>query len=212
MSGIANVGQSTSVYGISPASTTNASAVPGDSSSLLPEPIGMGGDTVTQLAALMTQCDLQDQTNATNIEDASDKAADQDDAARVQEMMNKAGQDLGQALATGIGEVAGGALSIAGAVAQPGGDGSRGLAGGLGGAGKAAPGLGTIVSAPFKAQGDRDDALAAKYQAASDSDVRSYNHAQNEAQTAADTISKVDQALQGILQTKEATNLKAAGG
>jgi len=173
---------------------------------------------------LMTRCDLQDQNNSTRLEDAANKAAGQDDAARVQQMMDKANQDLGQALATGFGEVIGGGLAIAGAVVPAASttsstgvvsfdsSGSRGWAGVLNGAAKVAPGLGTIASAPSKARGDQDDAQAAKYQAASDADVRQYNQAQNAAQAAADAISKVEQTLQSILQTKEATGVKAAGG
>jgi hypothetical protein len=227
MTTITNVGQTGYVSGITPATTTSASPAASESSSLLPEPVGLSGDTITRLAMLMTKSDLQDQTNSTIIEDAANKAAAQDDAARVQQMMDKANQDLGQALATGLGEVAGGALSIAAAVVPAGATGSpggstatapitigadRGLAGVLSGAGKAAPGIGTIVSAPFKANGDRDDAQAAKYQAASDADVRRYNQAQNVVQADADAASKLEQAVQGILQTQQATSLKAAGG
>lgn len=214
MTTITEVGPSNAVYEIAPTTGSSTSSGGLATSSLLPEPMCLSGNLVTQLAMLMTRCDLQDQINSTNVQDAADKASDQDEAARVQQMMDKADQDFGQALVTGIGDAIGGGLAIAGAVV-PGGSTDavgRGWAGVLSGAAKVAPGLGTITSAQFKANGDRDDAQATKYQAASDADVRMYNQAQSRAQAAAAAIATLEETLQGILQTQEATNLKAAGG
>jgi hypothetical protein len=235
MTAITNVGQSSGAYGVTSATGTTSSVGASDTSSLLPEPMCVGGDAVTQLAVLMTRCDAQDQSNSTRVEDAANNAAYQDDQSRVQQMMDKANQDLGSALATGIGEVVGGGLSFAAAVVPSGSaspssstrgfddlmaasangmasaPSSGGLARALDACGKAAPGVGTIVSAPFKAAADRDDAQAAKFQAASDADVRLYQSAQNRAQADSDDASKIEQTLQSILQTEAATRLKAAG-
>ncbi len=225
MSNVSSVGQSTPVYNVE-SGTVNAAAAgtSDDSSCLLPPPIALGGSAITQLAALMVRSDEQDQINSTNVETASDKAAEADNAARVQAMRDKASQDMGQALVSGITEAVGGGLAIAGALVPSGSsgatsgataapsDGGRGLAGVLNGAAKLAPSMGTIFSAPYKSNADRDDANAAQSQAAADADIRAFNTAQGEAQSAADTISKIEDTLTSILQTQQATGAKVAGG
>jgi hypothetical protein len=215
MTTLTQVGPPGSVGGVTAPAATTTSVETGDASSLLPVPVCLSGDTITQLAMLMTQSDLQDQRSSTILEDAANHAAAADDAARIAQMMDKAKQDRAEALVTGIGEVAGGTLSILAAVlpspstADPG---ARGWPGALSGAARVAPGVGTIVSAQFKGQVDADDAQAARYEAASSADVRLYNSAQTAAQADADAISKIAQYLQAILQTEAATRLKAAGG
>jgi hypothetical protein len=215
MTTLTQVGPPGSVGGVAVPAATTTSGETGDASSLLPVPVCLSGDTITQLAMLMTQSDLQDQRSSTILEDAANHAAAADDAARIAQMMDKAKQDRAEALVTGIGEVAGGSFSVLGAVlpwsntADPGG---RGWPGVLNGAAKVAPGVGTILSAQFKAEVDVDDAQAARYEAASSADVRVYNSAQAAAQADADAVSKIAQYLQAILQTEAATRLKAAGG
>jgi hypothetical protein len=225
MSTVSSVGQSAPAYNIDSAGVNGAATgTSDDSSCLLPPPVALGGNAITQLAALMVRSDEQDQINSTNVETASDKAAAADDAARVQAMRDKASADVGQALVSGITEAVGGGLAIAGALVPSGSsgattgttaapaDGSRGLAGVLNGAAKVAPSLGTIFSAPYKSKADNDDANAAQSQAAADADIRAFNTAQGEAQSAADTISKIEDTLTSILQTQQATAAKVAGG
>lgn len=224
MSNVSSVGQSAPTYNIDSAGVNvTAPGTSDDSSCLLPPPVALGGNAITQLAALMVRSDEQDQINSTNVETASDKAAAADDAARVQAMRDKASADVGQALVSGITEAVGGGLAIAGALVPSGSsgattgttaaaDGSRGLAGVLNGAAKLAPSLGTIFSAPYKSKADNDDANAAQSQAAADADIRAFNTAQGEAQSAADTISKIEDTLTSILQTQQATAAKVAGG
>jgi hypothetical protein len=208
MTTITQVGPPGSVGGVTAPAATTTSVETGDASSLLPVPVCLSGDTITQLAMLMTQSDLQDQRSSTILEDAANHAAAADDAARIAQMMDKAKQDRAEALVTGIGEVAGAVLPLSN-TADPGG---RGWPGVLNGAAKVAPGVGTILSAQFKAEVDVDDAQAARYEAASSADVRVYNSAQAAAQADADAVSKIAQYLQAILQTEAATRLKAAGG
>jgi hypothetical protein len=183
------------------------SAPTSDDSSLLPQPVCLGGDAITQLAVLMTQCGVEDQKNSTACEDAANQAAAKDDAARVAQMMDKANQDWDGALASGLGDIAGGALGIAGAAVS-----SPEASGVLSNSGKVMPGFGTIVAGGFKSAGDQDDARTAEYQAASDMDVRAYDEAQSNVQSASDQIQKVEQYLQQLLQTQNDTRLKAAGG
>ena len=190
-----------------------ARATPSTETSVLPEPVALAGNAVTQLAMLMTQVDQQDQKNASAAQDAADQAIEQSDAQHVQDLRAKAGADEGAAWAGGLGEIAGGSLSLGGALSE-----STDVAARHAGAarwdalGKVAPGLGTIASGRYKAAGDTDDANAAADKSASDAAQRRYDQAKSEAQSAADSIQKVEQYLQTVLQTQEATNLKAAGG
>jgi hypothetical protein len=187
---------------------------------VLPEPIVLGGNAVTELAMLMTQVDQQDQKDASAAQDAADKAIEQSDAQHVQDLRDKAGHDEGEAWASGLGEIAGGALSLGGALSEstdPELDPGQRAADHVFAArwdalGKVAPGLGTLGAGQLKAAGDTDDANAAADKSASDAAQRRYDQAKSDAQSAADSIQKVQQYLQAALQTQEATNLKAAGG
>lgn len=209
MTTIGNVNQSTPVQGVGIESVTlgGGAAVP-ESSSLLPEPAPMGTNSVAALAILMTQIDQQDKTESTKVQDAADQAAAQDDASRVQAMRDKASQDADGAWASGLGQIAGGGLEIAGAGFSdtPGKIDTHDI---LTGMGKAAPGAGAIVAGGYKAGADQDDATAAQFEAASQADIRRYNSATTEAQAAADSISKVEQYLQSTLQTEQAARLAA---
>jgi hypothetical protein len=188
--------------------------------SVLPEPLALAGNAVTQLAMLMTQVDQQDQKTASAARDAADQAIEQSDAQHVQDLRDKAGADEGAAWASGVGEIAGGCLSLGGALSESTDPSlsagtlaaNRAIADRWDAVAKVAPGLGTIGAGQLKAAGDTDDANAAADKSASDAAQRRYDQAKSDAQSAADSIQKVEQYLQTVLQTQEATNLKAAGG
>ena len=208
MSTVGNVNQSVPVQNVgveSVMSTRGGDAA--EAPSLLPEPAPIGSNSVVALAILMTKIDAQDKDQSTKVEDAANVAAAQESAQRVQSMRDKATQDADGALASGIGQMAGGALEIAGAGFTD----TKGLDAHdlLTGMGKAAPGAGSIVAGGFKAAGDNDDASAAQAEAASQAEIRRYTSAQTDAQAAADSISKVEQYLQGTLQTEAAARLAA---
>ena len=175
-----------------------------------------------QLAALMTQCDEQSQMNNTTMENAANKAAEQEDSSRVAAMRDKANQDFTGALVSGLSDVVAGGLAIGGAVVTggpgtsgtPAADAGRGWSGTLNGGSKmfGSSGVGSILSAGYKAGADNDDANAAQHESASDADVRAYNAAASQVQAAADALSKIEDTISGILQTQAQTGAKVAGG
>lgn len=179
-----------------------SSTGPMAASSLLPEPpVSLTGGSVTDLAMLMVKLDQQDESSSRQIEDASDMAAAQDDAQRVAAMRAKANEDQGAGWASGLGDIAAGACTVAGAAfSDTAGIDAHDV---LSATAKAAPGAGAIVAGGFKAGADNDDANAAQFEAASQADVRRYQQAQSEAQSAADSINKVEQYLQATLQTEQ---------
>jgi len=196
--------ESVSVTGVT--STSGGASI--ESSSLLPEPAPMGTNSVVALAILMTQLDAQDKDGSTKVADAANTAAAQEDAQRVQSMRDKASQDAAGAWASGLGEIAGGALEIAGAGFSD----TKGVIDAhdvLSGMAKVAPGAGSIVAGGFKAAADVDDASAAQAEAASQAEIRRYTSAQADAQAASDSMTKVEQSLQGTLQTEAAARLAA---
>jgi hypothetical protein len=209
MSTIGNVNQSTPVQGVGVESVTSTGSTLGtEATSLLPEPAPIGSNSVVALAILMTKIDQQDKDQSTKVEDVANVAAAQEDAQRVQSMRDKATQDADGAWASGLGQVAGGALEIAGAGFTD----TKSVIDAhdvLTGIGKAAPGAGTIVAGGFKAGADNDDANAAQAEAAAQAEIRRYTSAQTDAQAAADSISKVEQYLQSTLQTEAAARLAA---
>lgn len=219
-----SVGQSSAVYSVGTSeasSSTAAASVAG--TSLLPQPVMiLGGNAMTQLAALMTQCDEQNQVNNTTMENAANKAAEQESDARVAALRDKASQDFTGALVSGLSDVAAGGLSIGGAVVTGGpatsgtasADVGRGWSGILNGGSKmfGSSGLGSILAAGYKAGADNDDANAAQAESASDAEVRSYNAASSQVQAAADALSKIEDTISGILQAQAQTGLKVATG
>jgi len=219
-----SVGQPAAVCGVGSseaALSTEGGTTPG--TSLLPQPVMiLGGNAMTQLASLMTQCDEQSQINSTTMENAANKAAEQEDAARVASMRDKASQDFTGALVSGLSDVVAGGLAIGGAVVTggpgtsgtPAADAGRGWSGILNGGSKmfGSSGLGSILSAGYKAGADNDDANAAQHESASDADVRAYNAAASQVQAAADALSKIEDTISGILQTQAQTGAKVAGG
>jgi hypothetical protein len=208
ISGVNGTGAATGAAPVDASTSTNGSGA-FDPPSLLPEPVYFGGNIVIELAMLMTRADAQERDNATRLEDLADVAAAKDNADRVTEMMHKADDDAASGWATGLGEIAGGAASIGGACF----DNKAGLDmhDVLAGLSEAAPGIGKLVAAGYKAGADRDDAGAAKFQALADADLRLYGRAQNDAQSATQAMQQVQQYLQGILSTNAATNSAATG-
>ena len=206
----------TAVLGADASNAASSSAGEG-SSSLLPEPsAGIGGDAVTAIAMLMVKMNEQQRADATKTEDAADRAAELDNAARVQQLEQKANDDLTGALVGGVAGLVAGGLTVASGVLpenlMP-----NGVANGTNwrpvaaGSSTAASALGTGTAGVYKFAADNDDAGAAKAQASADADVRQYNHANGEAESAAQSIAQVQQYLQAILQTQAATSSAATG-
>ncbi len=182
---------------------------PPPTSSLLPDPTGcsLSSGSVAGLAALLTRIEDQDRTNARELQQMTDRNAIQEETQRVQALRQKADDDQSQAWATGLAGIAGGALTAASAFAAAGSN----LGTTLGGAGKVAPEVGTLVAGGFKAASDRDDADAVQFQTEAETDLRFYQEAGDEVQSANDSIQKVRSFLDNVQQTENATRLAAAG-
>lgn len=207
MSGIGSINQSTGVQSVSEAGAGSSASAPREAGSLLPDPAHMASNSVVALAILMTRADQQEKSDQTKVENASNVAAAQEDASRVQALRDKASQDDSAGWASGLSDIAAGALAISGAAFTD----TKGLDTHdiLTGISKAAPGAGSIVAAGYKAGADQDDATAAQAEAASQAEIRRYAAAQTAQQAAADSISKVAQYLDTTLQTEAATRLAA---
>src|SRR5208283_115187 len=142
-----------------------------------------------------------------------DNASMSDEAQRFGQMMDKADQDQSQALATGIGDIAVGALGATSGFRSDG----RSAAGAddtnwravTEGAGKVMPGVGTIVAGGYKADADRDDARASLLEAQAQMEIRRHDGARDEAESASDSISKVQDLLQSLQQTTNETRSTA---
>ncbi len=199
---------------------------PVSAASLLPPPISVGdGDgAIAELAMLLTKADEQDRSSERQIEDASDRAAAQEDAERVDELRQKAQDEESGALASGIagivGGVCGGAAAFFSPAGSPGVSGSNGASVSaaasagwgsfLSGMGKVAPGTGDIVSGVFKGDAVRDEAAADLAEAQSQSQVRLANQAHEDNQAANASMDKVEQFLDQLQQSRSATRLAAA--
>jgi hypothetical protein len=184
-------------------------------SSLLPEPAcsGLAPGSVAALAALLTEVDQQDRTSAREIQQTTDQAALHEEDQRVQEMRQKANDDESQALMSGVAGIAGGALTVGSAFMSAPAQGSSAPNWSMAfqGAGKAAPDVGTILAAGYKASADRDDADATHFEAEADADLRTYAEAGDNVQSANDSLQKVRAFLDQMQQTENATRLAAAG-
>jgi hypothetical protein len=171
--------------------------------------------SMTALAQLLVQADCQDRTAARSMQDAADSAAMKAESQRVAEMNDKASQDSAQALASGLGDVAGGvAVGTSGFLSDgssagggPNGKSPRLVAEGVG---KVLPGIGTIAAGSFKAEADRDDGRAAMSEAQAQMAIRRYGVMGADAQAASDSIGKVQQLLQSIQQTTDESRSAAA--
>ncbi len=180
----------------------------------MPDPVapGLSDGSIAELAMLLTRADEQDRAASRQVESAADQAAARDDAARVQKMEDKVGADLGQALAGGIAQIAGGACGvISGAFAPPEASSTDfNWNAAFRGASEAGPGVGTLAGAPFKVASEGDDASAAEAEAKAQADIRHYGQAHEDTQAAEASIQKIAQGLQQIQQIQNATDLTAA--
>jgi hypothetical protein len=169
--------------------------------------------SVEALASLLTQVDEQDRSSTRVLEQKADHAATLEDNQRVEEMRQKADDDESQAWANGLCGIAGGALTAGSAFVSSPPAGSKGpnWVTALQGAGKAVPDIGTIVAGGFKAAVDRDDANAAQFEDQAQADLRRYGEAHDDLQSANESIQKVQQFLDQVLQTENASRLVAAG-
>jgi hypothetical protein len=170
------------------------------------------------IAMLLTQADNQDRDASRKIEDAADNAAVADANARVNQLLDKANQDRDGALYSGLLGIAGGGFGIAsgfvpdGKCLATGSQVSTNWTAVADGASKVAPSLGSIVAGAYRATADRDDADAAKFEASEQVDIRRYNEAHEDVQAADASIQKVEQFLQGVLESENAARLTAASG
>jgi hypothetical protein len=163
---------------------------------------GVGDGAVMQLAKLLTQADQQDRSAARQVEDAADQAAMQNANERVAELHRKADADRDGALAAGIGGIAAGLCTAAPAACEA----SRWLAG----AANVAEKSGELVGGLYKGESGHADAVAAKFQALSEADIRRFNQAHEDMQGANASIQKVEQWVEQTQQTQNATLLAAA--
>lgn len=226
-------------HGISPTigetSAANASTI--DDGGLLPVPVGsLGDDAYARLAMLLTKADESDRKASRTLEQTADQAATAEENQRVQEMQDKARQDEAQGWASGLGDIAAGACTIGGAFAA----GSSGSGNGtsaasnaatdttaaseagkqaaahfdwhtaMPGIGSGAQGAGVITAGVFKSNADGDDGAAARYDAQSQAQVRRYNEVHDRITAANDSMQKVEQFLEQMQQTVNATRLAAA--
>ena len=174
---------------------------------LLPEPAACGlcDGSMTELSMLLTQADEQDRAASRQIETTADQAATREENDRVAQLRAKAGDDESQALASGIAGIAGGVLTASGALFDK--DTGGRLA--CEGAGQGLPGAGQIIAGQYKAASDRADADAARFDAQAQADIRRGNQAHDDAQAANQSIQKVEQFLDQVQQTENATRLTA---
>jgi hypothetical protein len=200
---------------------------PASEGSLLPDPTdsALGGGSIEQLAVILTQADEQDRTQSRALEQTADNAATREENQQVDAMRQKADSDRDAAMWTGVGEIVGGALTAGSACVTASANAADGTArsdgvpprgnvdwhAALEAAAKASPGVGTIASGACSASGQEDDASASKSGAAAQADLRRCNEARDDAQAANDSIQKLEQFLDHVLETQNATRLAAAG-
>lgn len=172
---------------------------------------------ISDLAALIARADEEDRAESRQIEAAADHAAMQEEDARVAQLESKAGADEWEGLSEGLGEIAGG-LCTAGSAFAPsaacadtaGGAGGFQWGTALVGAAGVFKGAGAAVAGGFKAAADQSDANAARFEAEAQADVRCYDEAHEASQAANQSLDKVEQALEQIQQTDNASRLAAA--
>jgi hypothetical protein len=198
----------TSTVAVTSTDTTDSSApAPSDDTSLMPPPGLFGGeDAMTALAALLVKADNKDRDTSRLIEDAADKSALDDAYSHADALSDKANKEATEAYVSGAFQIAGGlATSISAGRA----DGSAWRVG-WNGAGQALPGLGTILSAGFKADATRDDAQGVTLDAQAQCAIRRFNAAHDDSQAATESIQKVEQFLQSVVQSENETRNVAA--
>ncbi len=221
MSAIQGV-QRASAASVAATDTTDAGATaPPDTSSLLPEPscCGLGEDAMTAIAALLVKADDKDRDTSRKIEDEADNAALADANLHADRLRDKANQDFDQALISGGLQFAGGvATAVSGVLSDGTRPGANDTAITVGsnwrkvfeGAGQALPGLGTIAGAPFKVATEHDDADGVMFDAQAQVQIRRFNGAHDDVQAANESVQKVEQFLQSVVQSENETRNTAA--
>jgi hypothetical protein len=194
----------------------------GSATALLPNPVpcGLSDGSLTELSMLLTQADEQDRAASRKLETTADQAATEEENQRVAQLQAKAQDDMNQALASGIGGIAGGVCTIvAGFTVAPAGSSATGPAGAAQstdpraiwtGMGSIVAKGGDLVAGLAKNSADKDDASAASFDAQSQSDLRRYNEAHDDVQASNQSMQKVEQFLDQVQQTENATRLSAA--
>jgi hypothetical protein len=184
------------------------------SAALLPAPAACGlcDGSIAELSMLLTKADEQDRTASRQLETIADQAATREANDRVAQMQAKASADESQGLAAGVAGIAGGALSVMGAfVSMPSApDGAGAWRQILSGVAGAAPKVGDLVASQYKGIADRADVDASRSDAQSQADIRRYNQAHEDAQAADQSMQKVEQFLDQVQQTENASRLTAA--
>ncbi len=182
----------------------------GDDSALMPEPmpsILMCGDAVGDLAVLMAQMSIADRSSAKKAERAADTSQAAAEKAQVEEMHLKADDIRAAGWASGIAQMASGALGVVGATAC--------RAGGLAekvldGSAKGVAGTGTGISKSFEGAGADADARAAGYGQQSHAFERTSKSAHEDAADARELFKKVGEFLKEMRQAKDAAMTAAA--
>jgi hypothetical protein len=170
----------------------------------LPEPAALpcGDASFAELAMLLTQADEQDRKASRQTEVAADQAAAEQDSSRVVQMRAKAQDDVNSALAEGLGEVVGGLSQCGVGVFHS--DTAKAL---FGGGATAATGAGKIAGGAFRGDAGVRDADAAAAEAQGQADIRRSGQAHEDAQAASASLDKVEQFLDQVMQTQNATRL-----
>jgi hypothetical protein len=198
----------TSTVTLTATDTTDSSTpASSDGTSLMPPPGLFGGeDAMTALAALLVKADNKDRDTSRLIEDAADKSALDDANSHADALRDKANNEVTEAYINGGFQVAGG-VATAASPFVPGGSNWQTVVG----SGKdALPGLGTILSAGFKADATRDDAQGVTLDAQAQCAIRRFNTAHDDEQAASESIQKVEQFLQSVVQSENETRNAAA--
>ncbi len=216
MSTIRSISRASSVS-VTAVDTSDPSATaPGDGAILLPAPTagGFGDDAMTAIAMLLVRADDEDRSTARKAEDAADGAALSAANAHADALHDKADQDEYQAFWTGgaqiLGGIATGASGFFDGTTNNGVTAASKWHAGLSGVAQALPGAGTLAAGFFRANADRHDADAARFDAQSQVAVRRYNEAHDDVQSANDSIQKVEQFLQSVAQSANETRNVAA--
>jgi len=180
-----------------------------EQASLLPQPAGavLPEASLAGLAMLLAAMDQDDQRSSRKLAAAADRAATQEADQQVQALRDKAGADALSGFVEGAGTALGGVCTGLGIL-----DTSSDLSTFLKGGADGSPGIGKMVAAGFASAAGNDGAEAARAQANSESDVRRYNRGEDEVHAAQQSIQKIEQFLEQVQQTENATRLAAISG
>jgi hypothetical protein len=198
----------TSTVGVTATETTGPSTPTSpDDTSLMPSPGLFGGeDAMTALAAILVKADNKDRDTSRLIEDAADKSALDYANQHADALRDKADKEVTEAYINGGFQVAGGAATAASPFVP---ESSKWRAVVCSGK-DVLPSMGTILSAGFKADATRDDATGVTLDADAQCAIRRFNAAHDDSQAATESIQKVEQFLQSVVQSENETRNAAA--